>query len=78
MKKDKTAEKQKAQLKALATLLDEDSNTSDIPSEAERQRFLEGVNADFAALRNDPAAWQEELAERAAWDCTLADDLKDE
>jgi hypothetical protein len=45
---------------------------------AERQHFLAGVNADFAALRNDPVAWQEEQAERAAWDCTLADDLTEE
>jgi hypothetical protein len=44
----------------------------------ERQSFLEGVNADFAALRNNPDAWRDEQAERAAWDRTLADGLKDE
>jgi hypothetical protein len=27
---------------------------------AERQRFLDGLNADFAALRNKSDAWQEE------------------
>jgi hypothetical protein len=41
-----------------------------------RQAFLEGVNADFAALRNDCRAWAEEQSDRAAWDATLADDLQ--
>jgi len=43
-----------------------------------RQTFLEGLNADFAGLRSDPRAWNEELAERQAWDTTLRDGLKDE
>jgi hypothetical protein len=43
-----------------------------------RQAFLEGLNADFAALRADSKAWNEELSERAAWDAALADDLKDD
>ena len=42
-----------------------------------RKVFLEGLNGDFAALRSDPDAWNEELAERQSWDATLADDLKD-
>lgn len=46
--------------------------------EYRRRRFLEEVNAGFAALRNDPKAWQEELAEREEWDRTLADGLSDE
>ncbi len=41
-----------------------------------RRNFLEGVNADFAALRNSRQAWAEEQAERKAWDATLADDLQ--
>jgi hypothetical protein len=41
-----------------------------------RQQFLSGLNADFAALRQDQAAWQEELAEREAWDSALADGLE--
>jgi hypothetical protein len=41
-----------------------------------RRMFLEGLNADFAALRNNRAAWEEELAERTAWDATIADDLQ--
>ena len=41
-----------------------------------RQRFLEGLHNDFAALRNDPDAWQAEKEERAAWDAALADGEK--
>lgn len=44
----------------------------------ERRVFLEGLSEDFARLRADPEAWQEELEERALWDCTLMDALKDE
>lgn len=46
--------------------------------EYQRRVFLEGCNADFAALRADPKAWAEELAERALWDSTLMDDLQDD
>ncbi len=35
------------------------------------KQFLDGLNADFAALRNNSKAWQEEQKERAAWDATL-------
>ncbi len=41
-----------------------------------RRTFLEGLNADFAALRNDRRAWAEEQSERAAWDATMADGLQ--
>ena len=41
-----------------------------------RQSFLEGLAADFAALRKDSEAWHDELEERAAWDGTLGDDLE--
>jgi hypothetical protein len=44
----------------------------------ERRMFLEGLNRDFAALRADRNAWNQELAERADWDATLADGLKDD
>jgi hypothetical protein len=43
-----------------------------------RRRMLELTNAAYAALREDPTAWQEELAERRAWDVTLADGLEEE
>jgi hypothetical protein len=55
-----------------------ETQSATIISDAERQRFLADVNADFAALRNNPDAWQDEQAERAMWDCTLADGLADE
>jgi predicted transcriptional regulator len=42
-----------------------------------RQRFLAGLNADFAALRKNKAAWEEELAERRKWDSALTDGLED-
>ena len=40
-----------------------------------RQRILEQANAEYAALRADPAAWTEVKAERKVWDSTLADGL---
>ncbi len=40
-----------------------------------RQRFLEEANDAFARLKSDDQAWQEELAERASWDATLADGI---
>lgn len=41
-----------------------------------RQKFLERINADYAALRADPEAWREEQEERDAWDSTLMDGLE--
>ena len=41
-----------------------------------RRRFLESVNEGYAALRNEPAAWESLVAERAAWDATLLDGLE--
>jgi hypothetical protein len=34
----------------------------------ERQEFLRGLNADYQQLRNDPAMWEQYLAERREWD----------
>ena len=41
-----------------------------------RQTFLVGLNADFAALRENEPEWQAEKTERTAWDITLADGEK--
>jgi hypothetical protein len=41
-----------------------------------RQFFLEQMNKGFAALKANPDAWRQELAERAEWDVTLKDDLE--
>ena len=42
-----------------------------------RQRFLAGLNADFAALRKNKAFWEEERVERSMWDVALIDGLED-
>jgi hypothetical protein len=43
-----------------------------------RRRLLELTNEAYAALREDPVAWEAELAERRLWDVTLADGLEPE
>jgi hypothetical protein len=40
-----------------------------------RKLFFEQMNAGYAELRSDPAAWAEHLAERRQWDATLMDGL---
>lgn len=40
-----------------------------------RRRMLELANERYAALRADPAAWEDEQAERRQWEHTLADGL---
>jgi predicted transcriptional regulator len=42
-----------------------------------REQFFAELNAAYARLQADPVAWEEELAERAEWDATLADGLDD-
>jgi hypothetical protein len=42
-----------------------------------REQFFKEFNAAYARLRADPVAWQEELAERALLEGTLADGLED-
>lgn len=41
----------------------------------EERRYWAQFEADFAALRADPAAWAEELHERSVLDGTLMDGL---
>jgi hypothetical protein len=43
-----------------------------------RDRFLDEVNAAYAALRSVSKAWKEEETERALWDRTLPDGLESE
>lgn len=38
-----------------------------------RQRFLEGLGADFAVLRENEAEWNAEQQERSDWDATVSD-----
>ncbi len=40
-----------------------------------RKVFFEELNAGYAALKADPEAWAEHLAERKQWDATLMDGL---
>jgi len=44
----------------------------------QREKFLDQANAAFAALKSNPKAWKEELTERALWEQTLTDGLKDD
>lgn len=46
-------------------------------TEQEVQQFLEDAEKAWQALRNDPIAWQEELAERQLWENTLLDGNED-
>jgi hypothetical protein len=62
-------EMSKAEGKSMVVLLDEAVEV------LRRQRFLEEVNAGYAALRADPAAWSSLEAERRSWDATLDDGL---
>jgi hypothetical protein len=43
--------------------------------EYRRRLMVDQVNAGYAALRQDPAAWAALEEERRAWDQTLADGL---
>ena len=40
-----------------------------------RKMFWEKTSTAFAKLREDEAAWREEIEERKAWDATLADGI---
>jgi hypothetical protein len=40
-----------------------------------RQRFLEEVNAAYAALRRDEKAWEAWKEERKAWEVTFGDGI---
>ena len=49
-------------------------------SEDEKQRrlrFVEAANEEYAALRRDASAWEEEMKERELWAQTLADGVDD-
>ncbi len=67
---------------ALRALADEtDESMTDILDKAikayRRASFLAGLNGDFAALRQNRAAWEAEQQERRVWDATLVDGLED-
>jgi predicted CopG family antitoxin len=41
-----------------------------------RKQLLEMGNRAYAALRSNPKAWEQELAERKLWESTLADGME--
>lgn len=41
------------------------------------KKLLKQANKAYAALRNDPKAWSEELEERTLWEATLFDGLEE-
>lgn len=43
-----------------------------------RDRMLDEINAAFAAVKRDDAAWRDERSERMAWDGTAADGVTSE
>ena len=45
--------------------------------EYRRKRFFDTLDEAYAALRANPKAWADELADRAAWDTTIGDGLDD-
>lgn len=46
--------------------------------EFRKKVFFAELRNDFEALKNDRAAWDEELQDRKVWDATLADGLDQE
>jgi hypothetical protein len=57
------------------------SMTEVVAEAVERLRhedLLRRTNEAYAAIREDPAAWDEVMRERAEWDCALADGLDDD
>jgi hypothetical protein len=43
-----------------------------------RRLYLEGLNADYAALKKDPQAWADFKQELAVWDVSNRDGLEDD
>lgn len=50
----------------------------DALSAYQRDRLLDEINAGYAALRANAAAWAAEQLERKLWDATLGDGVADE
>ena len=44
----------------------------------QRELFWKQTNEAYAALKADPEAWAEEIAERALWEQTIADGVEPE
>lgn len=46
--------------------------------EYKKKKFFDNLNAAYAKVQSDPAAWEEEQKERQIWDITLSDGLENE
>lgn len=51
---------------------------AELVKKLEREDLLRRTNEAYAALREDPEAWNDLMRERAEWDVTLMDGLEDE
>jgi hypothetical protein len=71
------SEKSRNTLRELAAQSGESMQTvlDRVIEEFRRKQFLEAANAEYAALRRDPEAWDEYQKELALWDSTLMDGL---
>ena len=49
---------------------------SDAIHELQRNRLLQKTNEAYARLKEDKAAWEQELLERSAWDGALQDGME--
>ncbi|KJU85956.1 protein belonging to Uncharacterized protein family UPF0165 [Candidatus Magnetobacterium bavaricum] len=57
------------------TVIDDIEESEGFVKDFEREKFLDEVVTAFDNLRNNPQAWEEELAERKAWENTTTDGL---
>ena len=67
-------------LRALAAEFDESMQAliEQAVEEYKRRRMFEKANAVYAELRSNPEVWKKIVAERAVWEGTLADGLREE
>lgn len=60
--------------------LQQNENIQDVIESAvkdyKKKKFFDGLNNAYSKLKEDPAAWAEELAEREEWDIVLKDGLE--
>ncbi|MCW3061763.1 MAG: hypothetical protein JWQ02_3584 [Capsulimonas sp.] len=76
----RVSDKAHSSLKEMATVSGMPMQTIlDTAIEEHRKRvFLEALNADFASLRSNPEAWNDEVEERDLWEQTLGDGVANE
>jgi hypothetical protein len=50
----------------------------DLLEDHRKRSFFSGLAADYAALKKDSGAWNDELSEQSLWDTTASDGLDQE